>query len=142
MDWLVQPAAQDQHHTWAHQASENASYSTYRKWSAAKPLSEPLKRFICEVCDKGFMQVRDLEYHSNSHTGKKPYKCGICHKGFSDRRNMKRHEKVMHRQPAENRTESSPNEHRFPTLSVLEDIVAQQQQQQQQQQQRGKPTGN
>ena len=37
-------------------------------------------KFKCSFCDRGFKRKYDMEKHSRSHTGDKPYKCGVCGK--------------------------------------------------------------
>jgi uncharacterized Zn-finger protein len=44
-----------------------------------------------EGCGKTFLARKDLQVHTNVHTGKKDYLCQHCGKGFSQRANYDRH---------------------------------------------------
>lgn len=50
-------------------------------------------RFVCTTCKKPFKTKRDLNRHSQTHTGMK-FQCSYCQKGFARRDKLMRHEKI------------------------------------------------
>lgn len=52
-----------------------------------------LQRFACATCKKSFKTKRDLDRHSQTHTGTK-FQCSHCQKGFARRDKLVRHEKI------------------------------------------------
>ena len=52
------------------------------------------KRFVCEVCKKGFTRLETLQSHRRVHTGEKAYSCEVCLKAFSQRANLKVHDRT------------------------------------------------
>ena len=51
------------------------------------------KRFKCDVCGKGFVDINNFKDHMNIHTGEKPYKCKFCTSCFASKGNHAQHEK-------------------------------------------------
>ncbi|KAL1517050.1 hypothetical protein ABEB36_000865 [Hypothenemus hampei] len=49
------------------------------------------KRFRCDICDKEFRKLCDIERHTRVHTGEKPCECKICHKRFQQTHNLSKH---------------------------------------------------
>ena len=43
------------------------------------------KKFKCDICSKGFINITRLKEHQNIHTGKKPFKCKFCASCFANR---------------------------------------------------------
>ena len=52
------------------------------------------RRFTCDTCKKSFTSKTDLNRHTQSHTGAKPYKCTKCQKRFTQAAHLKRHQTV------------------------------------------------
>ena len=50
------------------------------------------KPFQCKMCDRAFTQAENLVHHERLHTGEKPYQCSVCGKSFAQKSNMKKHE--------------------------------------------------
>ena len=42
----------------------------------------------CQVCDKSFTTMGNLNLHVKIHSGEKPYKCSVCLKGFIQSNNL------------------------------------------------------
>ena len=51
------------------------------------------KRFLCNVCGKGFGTKCDLRDHTNIHNGEKPYVCKFCSKSFASFGTLRMHER-------------------------------------------------
>ena len=52
--------------------------------------------FICEVCNKGFVQKKVYENHMNIHTGARPHNCNFCDRTFVDSSNRNKHMRESH----------------------------------------------
>ena len=52
------------------------------------------KLFICNVCQKRFLDNSKLRRHSLVHSGEKPYSCPVCNKKFSLDFNLKTHMRI------------------------------------------------
>ena len=65
------------------------SLATHEKTHAAKRLS-------CDICHKRFGRKGDLQRHTVTHTGEKPFSCSICHERFSRKSSMDRHKLRSH----------------------------------------------
>ncbi|KAB5535360.1 hypothetical protein GE09DRAFT_358884 [Coniochaeta sp. 2T2.1] len=50
-------------------------------------------KFQCDLCDKAFTRLANLEGHKNSHLGRRPYACTTCGKAFARANDRRRHEK-------------------------------------------------
>jgi uncharacterized Zn-finger protein len=57
-----------------------------------------VKRFLCSDCDKAFFAKKDMETHTRTHSGVKPYACKFpeCGATFADISNMYSHYRAMH----------------------------------------------
>jgi hypothetical protein len=60
---------------------------------AVKHTANEDKRHKCKFCGKGFVEVRKLKDHINTHTGEKPYLCKLCGAAFADKGNHRKHER-------------------------------------------------
>jgi len=45
----------------------------------------------CQYCDKTFTKNFDLQQHTRSHTGEKPFQCVVCGRAFAQKSNVKKH---------------------------------------------------
>lgn len=52
--------------------------------------------YICEVCNKGFVQKKVYENHMNIHTGARPHNCNFCDRTFVDSSNRNKHMRESH----------------------------------------------
>ena len=51
------------------------------------------KKYKCNVCNKGFVDIARLRDHKNIHTGEKPYKCKLCSACFASQGTHLGHER-------------------------------------------------
>lgn len=51
--------------------------------------------YTCEVCNKSFKRLDQVNAHNIIHSEDKPYKCKLCGKGFAHRNVYKNHKKVI-----------------------------------------------
>ncbi|KAG8239777.1 hypothetical protein J437_LFUL019415 [Ladona fulva] len=49
------------------------------------------KKFVCDVCEKGFNHKNDFKKHAMTHTNERPNQCPQCGKGFISRYRLNRH---------------------------------------------------
>ena len=52
------------------------------------------KKHQCELCDKAFFKLHDLNYHRRLHLALKPYECSECGKSFSHLSHLHRHKRI------------------------------------------------
>jgi len=71
------------------------SAANFRTHKRRVHLNEPLKH-ECEVCQKKFFQKSELNRHSRTHTGEKPYTCKECCKAWTQSNGLKRHLQKHH----------------------------------------------
>lgn len=70
-------------------AAQNSNPYFMIKRSAAR--KTPLNLQECDVCEKSFRRVCDLQRHVKVHTGEKPFSCSVCTKAFTQQGNLKTH---------------------------------------------------
>ncbi|KAM6919164.1 uncharacterized protein FYW49_008676 [Xenentodon cancila] len=61
------------------------------KQSLLEHLQTHLKIHVCKFCGKTFRRRVELEVHTRTHTGEKPFGCRVCGKCFSRKSNMEIH---------------------------------------------------
>ncbi|XP_061387098.1 zinc finger protein 91-like [Musca vetustissima] len=49
------------------------------------------RKYVCNVCDRGFPHAYMLRDHLRSHSGEKPFLCSECGKGFTTSSSLKQH---------------------------------------------------
>ena len=59
------------------------------------------KPYKCSYCNRGFAQGCQLQFHERTHTGEKPYECSQCQKKFSRRQELNKH-MVTHEKTKQN----------------------------------------
>lgn len=62
-------------------------------------ISDKSKELICNICNKTYLNRRNLMAHMGTHTGNKPFQCNICEKRFTQGRafacHMRTHSDVI-----------------------------------------------
>ena len=48
------------------------------------------KKYKCEVCGKGFINIQSFKDHMNTHTGEKPHLCKYCGAAFASKGTYRR----------------------------------------------------
>jgi KRAB domain-containing zinc finger protein len=64
------------------------SYRLKSRLNTHIKLSHVETKLICQVCGKAFITARQLNEHTNLHTGEKPHKCHKCSLRFSLKASM------------------------------------------------------
>ena len=57
----------------------------------ASSTSTTTRALHCQYCDKSFTKNFDLQQHTRSHTGEKPFQCIVCGRAFAQKSNVKKH---------------------------------------------------
>lgn len=57
------------------------------------------KPFLCTYCGRGFAQKNTLIIHTSRHTGYKPFKCTLCPSKFGQKGNLRAHVEKTHSNP-------------------------------------------
>lgn len=76
------------------------TYSLAKLNNIHKLIHGDVKSFICNVCNKGFKNCKQLRNHKITHRDKSEkltHICEICSKSFADRRQLKVHMDVVHK---------------------------------------------
>ena len=55
---------------------------------------DKLKQFICDTCQKPFIEKWELRQHENVHIGEKLFECSVCGAAFGIKGNCSRHEET------------------------------------------------
>ncbi|KAM7312661.1 zinc finger protein 358-like isoform X4 [Ixodes scapularis] len=51
------------------------------------------RSFVCQVCNRGFLQGSDLKRHRLVHSAECRFRCAVCERTFSDRSSRNRHQR-------------------------------------------------
>ncbi|XP_075114222.1 uncharacterized protein LOC142183181 [Leptodactylus fuscus] len=62
--------------------------------AAMSILTEPERRYSCELCCKSFTRKSHLVEHQKTHTGEKPFICSECGDCFTLKGNLERHKRI------------------------------------------------
>lgn len=62
-------------------------------FESSSSISDFLKPFQCNYCDKAFISESSLTKHVRSHTGERPFPCKLCNKSFSQSSGLYTHMK-------------------------------------------------
>ena len=52
------------------------------------------RKYQCDLCEKAFFKLNDLDYHKRLHLSLKPYECNYCGKCFSHLSHLHRHNRI------------------------------------------------
>ncbi|XP_025940744.1 replication initiator 1-like [Apteryx rowi] len=52
------------------------------------------RRFLCELCPKGFRKGSSLLRHRYEHTGRRPHRCPLCAKAFKHKHHLVEHRRL------------------------------------------------
>ena len=52
------------------------------------------RKYQCDLCEKAFFKLNDLNYHKRLHLSLKPYECNQCGKSFSHLSHLHRHNRI------------------------------------------------
>lgn len=64
-------------------------------WIKTEPSGEEEKKYVCQVCCKGFQRLEHLERHIKIHIpSEKKFECTQCHKKFNRKDNLRSHMKI------------------------------------------------
>lgn len=55
------------------------------------------KFYSCESCAKSFRTRNDLDRHTRTHTGERPFKCKLCDRRAADKGNVRKHLVSIHK---------------------------------------------
>ncbi|XP_071958026.1 uncharacterized protein [Antedon mediterranea] len=69
-------------------AEDNAKTDGELNESEAK---QTQRKYVCDICNKGFSRSNTLVTHKRIHTGDKPFECEICGRAFRQPGNLTRH---------------------------------------------------
>lgn len=58
--------------------------------------NEDPRRFICDICSKGFRLKHHIVIHLRTHTGQRDFKCELCSKTFAQSSHLSLHLKALH----------------------------------------------
>ena len=54
---------------------------------------DPKRRYPCPSCPKAFAKPSQLDRHSRTHTGSKPFSCEVCSAAFTQKNSLQAHMK-------------------------------------------------
>ena len=73
-------------------ASSGAACRPHRRVKPSVVEASSTSRALhCQYCDRSFTKNFDLQQHTRSHTGEKPFQCIVCGRAFAQKSNVKKH---------------------------------------------------
>ena len=71
--------------------------SNIRAFTSEEELgSHVCKHYSCDICDKRFVQGRNLELHKREHAGETMYQCDLCEALFDKKKLLGSHRRFLH----------------------------------------------
>ncbi|XP_072034333.1 uncharacterized protein [Amphiura filiformis] len=71
-----------------------ATKAGLKKHMKAHEAKQSGKRFRCEICNKEFLQLKDVKIHLKNHATNRPLTCEKCGKGFKTSAHLSRHRSI------------------------------------------------
>ena len=68
------------------------------------------KHFSCDLCDKKFVRIRNLQYHKREHAGEIMFPCDMCEGLFDKKKRLCEHKRFVHRGVKRYKCELCPKE--------------------------------
>ncbi|XP_038052588.1 zinc finger protein 239-like [Patiria miniata] len=89
LDQAVNCSSEQQHTGYS--STETTSVSGGKSSPSKVDKPSQYKKYICDICGKGFSRSNTLVTHKRIHTGDKPFTCELCGRAFRQPGNLTRH---------------------------------------------------